>query len=112
MSKAGETKIAASTDDYTKVTFKPDLPKFGMECLSRDMVALLTRRVYDLAGCLSGVKVYLNGKRIPVSGALSCLALVGCGSARCMYVVRHCFLCKREELLNTPKYTVQYDLRM
>lgn len=81
MSKAGETKIAASTDDYTKVTFKPDLPKFGMECLSRDMVALLTRRVYDLAGCLSGVKVYLNGKRIPVSGALSCLALVGCGSA-------------------------------
>ena len=67
MSKAGEAKIAASADDYTKVSFKPDLPKFGMECLTRDMVALLTRRVYDLAGCLTGVKVYLNGKRIPVS---------------------------------------------
>ena len=69
MSKAGEAKIAASTDDYTKVSFKPDLPKFGMDCLNRDMVALLTRRVYDLAGCLTGVKVYLNGKRIPVSEA-------------------------------------------
>lgn len=76
MSKAGEAKIAASTDDFTKVTFKPDLPKFGMDCLNRDMVALLTRRVYDLAGCLTGVKVYLNGKRIPVSEALG--LLVGC----------------------------------
>ena len=77
MSKAGEAKIVASTDDYTKVTFKPDLPKFGMDCLNGDMVALLTRRVYDLAGCLTGVKVYLNGKRVPVSKAV-CVCVCVC----------------------------------
>ncbi len=36
--------------DYTRITFKPDLPRFGMEELDRDTVALLTRRVYDIAG--------------------------------------------------------------
>ena len=67
MSGAQDAKICPSNkDDYTKITFCPDLPKFGMTSLDRDTVALLTRRIYDLAGCLSGVKVYLNEKRIPV----------------------------------------------
>ena len=37
-------------DDFTKISFKPDLAKFGMDILDEDIVALLTRRVYDIAG--------------------------------------------------------------
>ena len=67
MGAAGKTIIKDSHSDFTKVTFKPDLAKFKMTHLSADMVALMTRRAYDIAGCTKGVTVYLNGKKLPVS---------------------------------------------
>ncbi|GKD00700.1 DNA topoisomerase 2, partial [Tanacetum coccineum] len=39
------------------------LAHFGMECLEHDIAALMKRRVVDLAGTSSGVKVRLAGKR-------------------------------------------------
>ena len=71
MSKAGKEVLTNSKGDYTKVTFVPDLAKFGMIQLDEDIVALMTRRVYDLAGCVTGVRVYLNGQRIPVNTSIS-----------------------------------------
>ncbi|XP_077509861.1 DNA topoisomerase 2-alpha-like [Amblyomma americanum] len=70
MRKTTEPKIRAETkgEDFTKITFYPDLAKFRMEKLDGDTVALLSRRAYDVAGCTHGVKVYLNGKRLPVKG--------------------------------------------
>ena len=41
-------------------------PKFNMESLDPDTVALLSRRAYDVAASTKGVKVFLNGKRIPI----------------------------------------------
>ncbi|XP_048848792.1 DNA topoisomerase 2-beta isoform X2 [Brienomyrus brachyistius] len=55
-------------EDFTCVTFQPDLSKFKMEKLDKDIVALLTRRAYDVAGSCRGVKVLLNGKKLPVNG--------------------------------------------
>lgn len=67
MTKASDPKIKDSSDsDYTKVTFSPDLTKFKMEKLDNDIVSLMSRRVYDAAASTRGVKVYLNGKRLPV----------------------------------------------
>ncbi|XWS74968.1 hypothetical protein CRYUN_Cryun01aG0044300 [Craigia yunnanensis] len=58
-------------ENWTKVTFKPDLAKFNMAHLEDDVVALMRKRVFDLAGCLGkAVKVELNGKRIPVKSFL------------------------------------------
>ncbi len=37
-----------------------------MEKLDADTVALLSRRAYDVAASAKGVKVYLNGKRVPI----------------------------------------------
>ncbi|CAG0917454.1 unnamed protein product [Notodromas monacha] len=69
MSKTTEPKVTAfSGKDYTKVTFSPDLVKFKMDRLDKDTVDLLSRRAYDVAGASWGVKVILNGKRIPVKG--------------------------------------------
>ena len=57
----------ASKKDFTHVTFKPDLGKFKMSHLNKDIVSLMTRRAYDIAGCTKGVSVYLNGNKLPVS---------------------------------------------
>lgn len=40
-----------------------------MKSLSDDIVDLMTKRVYDMAGVIGGsVKVYLNGRAIPIRG--------------------------------------------
>ncbi|XP_075703179.1 DNA topoisomerase 2-alpha isoform X1 [Rhinoderma darwinii] len=69
MATAGESKINFfDGEDYTCITFQPDLSKFKMQILDKDIVALMSRRAYDIAGASKGVKVFLNGKRLPVSG--------------------------------------------
>jgi len=57
----------ASGEASTVVEFWPDLSKFGMRDLEADTVALMQRRVWDIAGT-SGerCKVFLNGKKIHV----------------------------------------------
>jgi DNA topoisomerase-2 len=49
---------------YTKITFQPDLEKFKLKSLSDDIVALMSKRVIDMAGVSNKVKVYLNDKKI------------------------------------------------
>ncbi|GJX04542.1 DNA topoisomerase 2 [Tanacetum coccineum] len=49
------------TEKWCLVTCQINLAKFGMDCLEDDIVALMKRRVVDLAGCCSGVKVELDG---------------------------------------------------
>nr|ASK50299.1 DNA topoisomerase 2 [Eyprepocnemis plorans] len=67
MSKTSDPKIKDfAGEDYTKVTFSPDLTKFKMEALDKDIVSLMSRRAYDVAASTRGVKVMLNGKRLPV----------------------------------------------
>ncbi|XP_009327895.1 PREDICTED: DNA topoisomerase 2-alpha [Pygoscelis adeliae] len=69
MGKAGEVKLKYfDGEDYTCVTFQPDLSKFKMTILDKDIVALMSRRAYDIAGCTKDVKVFLNGQRLPVKG--------------------------------------------
>ncbi|KAK3416892.1 hypothetical protein EUGRSUZ_H02633 [Eucalyptus grandis] len=64
---APEIKACKAGENWTKVSFKPDLAKFNMTHLEDDVVALMKKRVIDMAGCLGKtVKVELNGKRVPV----------------------------------------------
>lgn len=69
MGKKSEPSITKckENENWTKVTFKPDLEKFKMTHLEDDVVALMRKRVIDMAGCLGKtVKVELNGKKVPV----------------------------------------------
>lgn len=68
MSQKSEESIREnySGKSYVKITFKPDLSRFGgMSEFDDDIVSLLNKRVYDISGT-SGVRVYLNGTLIPV----------------------------------------------
>jgi DNA topoisomerase-2 len=64
-----------SRTEWTKVAFKPDLARFNMTHLDDDIVALMTKRVYDIAGSNSALKVYLNGKRLPIRSFLDYVKL-------------------------------------
>lgn len=68
MSKCGTAKITKNSrgEEYTRVTFKPDLKRFGMERIDEDTLSLLKRRVYDMAGTAKDVKVYLNDERLKI----------------------------------------------
>ncbi|KAJ1884646.1 DNA topoisomerase 2, partial [Kickxella alabastrina] len=77
MTKIGKPKITkyALKKEYTKITFCPDYAKFGMTHLDDDAVALITKRAYDLAGCVEGVKVFLNGEIIALKNFKSYVEL-------------------------------------
>lgn len=65
-----ELKQAKEDYDFTCVSFVPDLKKFGIMgglASHPDIVSLLKKRVYDLAGILTKVKVKLNNKVIKIN---------------------------------------------
>ncbi|CED85182.1 dna topoisomerase ii [Phaffia rhodozyma] len=70
MSKRSKPKITANpkNEEYTKITYKPDLARFGMTEIDDDTFSLLTKRVYDMAGTVRGVRVFLDGTKLKVDG--------------------------------------------
>jgi DNA topoisomerase-2 len=56
-----------TTKPYTKVSFRPDYARFGIEGLTPDMRSLFEKRIYDIAAITDkSVKVKYNGTLIPV----------------------------------------------
>ena len=55
------------TKPYTKITFKPDYARFGIPGLSPDILALLKKRVYDIAAVTDkSLKVKFNSVPLPI----------------------------------------------
>jgi len=55
------------TKPYTKVTFKPDYARLGITGLTTDMLALLRKRVFDIAAVTDkSLKVKYNSALLPV----------------------------------------------
>lgn len=53
-------------EEWTQISFAPDLARFGMASIDDDTTALLMKRVYDMAGTVKDIKVLLNGERLKV----------------------------------------------
>jgi len=52
---------------YTKITFKPDYQRFGIDNLSDDIINLLKKRVYDISAVTDkNVKVKYNSIPLPI----------------------------------------------
>lgn len=60
--------VKCKTKPYTKITFKPDYQRLGMVGgLTSDVVALLRRRVYDVAAITDkSIKVKYNSELVPI----------------------------------------------
>jgi len=51
---------------YTRVSFKPDYNRLGLQGLTTDMMALFKKRIYDVSAVTDkSVKVKLNGELVP-----------------------------------------------
>ncbi|KAG5646884.1 hypothetical protein DXG03_001960 [Asterophora parasitica] len=68
MSVVGKAKITknARGEEWTRVTFRPDLKRFGMDTIDDDTASLLKKRVYDMSGTVKDVKVFLNDERLKI----------------------------------------------
>lgn len=56
-------KVTKSSKNYTQITYTPDYAKLGIK-LDDDHMAMLERRVYEIAATNTHLKVYFNGKHI------------------------------------------------
>ena len=57
---------ASKAKPYTKITFKPDYARLGINGLTSDMIALLKKRVYDISAITDkSIKVKYNSAIIP-----------------------------------------------
>ena len=64
--KPSVTKCSKSKP-YTKITFKPDYKRLGIEGPTQDVIALLRKRVYDIAAITDkNIKVKYNDKLVPI----------------------------------------------
>lgn len=63
------TKVS-TTKPYTKVSFRPDYQRLGIQGLTPDMLALLKKRIYDIGAVtdhsIKKVKISYNDTQIPV----------------------------------------------
>ena len=70
MSQSDDAKISEFTgnNEYTEVTFQPDLERFKMNNgFDSDIIQLFKKRSYDMAGIFNGkVKITLNDKPIKI----------------------------------------------
>lgn len=69
MGTCGKPKITKNSkgEEYTRITFKPDLARFGMDRIDEDTASVLYRRVYDMAGTIKKIKVWLNDQKLKVA---------------------------------------------
>ena len=58
------TKVPKTTKPYTKVTFRPDYQRLGIQGLTSDMLSLLKKRIYDIGAVtdhsIKKIKVIYN----------------------------------------------------
>lgn len=68
LSTISKPKVTATKKKpYTKITFKPDFKRLGIDGLTPDLISLFKKRVYDIAAVTDkSIKVKLNGKLVPV----------------------------------------------
>ena len=64
MRKRTTAKIKKSTKGFTEVNYLVDFDKFELTGIDDDHFKMLEKRVYDIAGCNTSLKVYFNGKLI------------------------------------------------
>ena len=53
---------------YTKITYAPDLARFGMDKITPDIEGVFRRRCYEIsATSMDPIKVFFNGTKVPVA---------------------------------------------
>ena len=64
MKTHSKPKIKKSNKHFTKISYIPDLHRFGMKNITDDDFKLIEKRVYEIAGCNPKINVFFQNKKI------------------------------------------------
>lgn len=64
MRKRTSPKVKKSTKNMTEISYLVDFEKFGLTGIDSEHFRMIEKRVYDIAACNTGLKIYFNGKLI------------------------------------------------
>lgn len=67
MKKHSKEKIASSTKHFTRITYKPELSRFGMDEITDDDIRIMEKRVYEISGCNPKLSIYFKGKKVLIN---------------------------------------------
>jgi DNA topoisomerase II len=61
---------------FTRITFKPDFNRFGTRKLSKDFIALIEKRAYDMYACSRGaINITFNNEEVPLTNFIEYVSL-------------------------------------
>ena len=66
MKKHTSPEISKSNTHFTKITYTPELSRFGMTQISDDDLKIIEKRVYEIAGCNPKLNISFQGKKIAI----------------------------------------------
>ena len=59
-----DAKITKSNIHFTKITYTPELSRFGMEKITDSDIKIIEKRIYEIAGCNPNLNIFFQGKKI------------------------------------------------
>lgn len=67
MKKHSKEKITSTSKHFTRITYTPELSRFGMKEVSDDDIKIMEKRVYEIAGCNPKLTIFFQGKKIMIN---------------------------------------------
>ena len=67
MKKHSKEKVSSTSKHYTRITYTPELSRFGMKEISDDDIRIMEKRVYEIAGCNPKLTIFFQGKKILIN---------------------------------------------
>ena len=59
--------IKKAKANHTEISYITDLEKFGLNNIDEDHLKMIEKRIYDIAACNTGLKIYFNGDLININ---------------------------------------------
>lgn len=66
MKKHTPVEISRTSSHFTKITYSPDLKRFGMDKIGDGDLKVIEKRVYELAGCNPELNICFQGRRVAI----------------------------------------------
>jgi DNA topoisomerase-2 len=59
-----DAKITKSNIHFTKITYTPELSRFGTKKITDSDIKIIEKRIYEIAGCNPNLNIFFQGRKI------------------------------------------------
>tara|TARA_R110001592_G_scaffold162601_1_gene396196 strand:+ start:4918 stop:6786 length:1869 start_codon:yes stop_codon:yes gene_type:complete len=64
MSVRTEPKITSKRKGFTKISYLTDFERFGLDCVDKNSILMMKKRLYDISACNPKLKITFNGESL------------------------------------------------